>query len=153
MRITIAAVGKLAANSPEFTLLSQFTKRLPWQIEFREIQVKKPLPSPQLKEAEAELLLDAVPTGARIIALDERGKNLTSQEFATILQDWQDTGSNHIAFLIGGAAGHGKKIYEKAAIKLSLGNMTWPHMMVRAMLCEQLYRAHTINTGHPYHKT
>lgn len=152
MRITIAAIGKLTANSPEHSLLTQFKKRLPWKLDIKEFQVKKQLPTPQLKEMESELLLGAVPDGAKMIALDERGKTLTSPEFASTLQQWQDDGFNQFAFLIGGAAGHGSSIYQKSHLQISFGKMTWPHMMVRAMLCEQLYRAHTINTGHPYHK-
>lgn len=152
MRITIAAIGKLAASSQEYSILNQFLKRLPWKVEFREMQVKKNLPSSQLKAMETDLLLGSIPKDAKIIVLDERGKTLTSPEFANILQNWQDSGSRDVAFLIGGAAGHDAKIYDKAHLTLSLGKMTWPHMLVRVMLSEQLYRAYTINTGHPYHK-
>lgn len=152
MRITIAAIGKLSVNSPEYDLILQYKKRLPWQVEIRELQVKKPLPPEPLKTEEAALLLGAVPAGAKVIALDERGKAVSSPEFAAILKNWQEGGARQVAFLIGGAAGLDANIRHKADLTLSFGAMTWPHMLVRAMLCEQLYRAYTIHTGHPYHK-
>lgn len=152
MRITIAAIGKLATSSPEYQLMAEFRKRLPWPVDIREAQVKKPLSEAQLRAAESNLLLDAVPKGAKVIALDERGKTLSSREFARVLQHWQDDGSQQVAFLIGGASGHDEVIYDKADLRLSFGKMTWPHMLVRPMLLEQLYRAYTIQTGHPYHR-
>jgi 23S rRNA (pseudouridine1915-N3)-methyltransferase len=98
------------------------------------------------------LILAAVPKGSYLIVLDERGKTFTSEAFAADLQNLQDQGINHFTFAIGGAFGHGENLKAKADKLLRLSDMTWPHMMVRAMLAEQLYRAHTINTGHPYHK-
>jgi 23S rRNA (pseudouridine1915-N3)-methyltransferase len=152
MRIIIASVGKLATTSPAYRLFAEFVQRTPWEITLKEVEEKRPLPVAQLKEREAELLLKALPEQTFIIALDEKGKIPASTEFAGLLSRWQDEGHQTIAFLIGGANGHGPKVKERANYLLSLGPMTWPHMLVRVMLTEQIYRAHTILTGHPYHR-
>ena len=101
---------------------------------------------------EGELLLKAIPQSAIIIALDERGEKLRSTNFANKVSAWQDQGVVNLVFLIGGADGYDEKIKSRAHYLISFGDMTWPHMMVRAMLCEQLYRASAILSGHPYHK-
>ena len=152
MHVTIAAVGKLKAAEPEQQLITEFSRRLPWKVTFREVVSRKNLPDEQLKQAEATLLLESIPSGAKVIALDERGKIFSSPEFSSKLQGWQDEGVRDMAFLIGGAAGHGTAVRERADLLLSFGKMTWPHMLVRVMLIEQLYRAHTLQIGHPYHK-
>lgn len=152
MHITIAAIGKLKASSAEQELIAHYLKRLPWTVEFKEYEVRKSLPDAQLKEQEAALLLQAIPPGAKVIALDEHGKQYGSEAFASTLKRLQEDGARQFILLIGGAAGHGKAVLDRADITLSLGQMTWPHMMVRVLLAEQLYRAYTIQTGHPYHK-
>lgn len=152
MKITIAAVGKLKISSPYADLAVLYKKRLPWTVEIKEVEEKKPLPPEQLKEKEAQLLLDAIPAGAKIILLDEKGKSLTSKAFASLLANWQEKGEHTVAFLVGGAAGHGTIAKERADFMLSLGEMTWPHMLARVMLMEQLYRSYTMLGGHPYHK-
>ena len=101
---------------------------------------------------EGEALLAAVPDGARIVALDERGKSQTSEAFAKRLGIWRDDGVRAVAFLIGGADGLDESLRKRADMVVSFGALTWPHMLVRALLAEQLYRAHTILTGHPYHR-
>ncbi len=103
------------------------------------------------KIREGELLLAALPDRALVVALDERGKNVSSADFAKLIAKWQSSGST-IAFLIGGADGHGDPVRARADNLLALGTMTWPHLLVRAMLCEQLYRAQQILAGHPYHR-
>ena len=90
--------------------------------------------------------------GARRIVLDERGKTLTSEKFAERLASWRDEGAPAAALLIGGPDGHGTTARHGADLILSFGAMTWPHQLVRAMVAEQLYRAVTILTGHPYHR-
>ena len=152
MRIIIASVGKLSTQSPLHKQIAEFIARMPWDITMKEVEEKKPLPTKQLQEREGELLLKAIPDGAWIVALDETGKTPSSREFASLLSNWQDQGNHTIAFLIGGADGHGAAIKSRANYLLSLGAMTWPHMLVRVMLTEQIYRAHTILTGHPYHR-
>jgi 23S rRNA (pseudouridine1915-N3)-methyltransferase len=98
------------------------------------------------------LLADAVPKGATIIVLDQRGKTLSSEDFATRLGRWQDEGVGDLAFIIGGADGLDPAWRQRAALVLSLGAMTWPHVLARVMLAEQLYRAQSILAGHPYHR-
>jgi 23S rRNA (pseudouridine1915-N3)-methyltransferase len=101
---------------------------------------------------EAALLLTGLPKGAVIVALDEKGKSLTSRQFADTLAGWRDGGEQEIAFLIGGADGLDKVVLSKARLTLSLSAMTWPHLLARVMLLEQLYRAWSLQTGHPYHR-
>lgn len=121
-------------------------------IEIKEFEERKSLPPALLMEKEAEMLLTSVQPSSKVIVLDEGGKNISSEEFAKLIQKWQGQGSSNLAFLIGGASGHGKLVKERADFTLSLGKMTWPHMVVRAMLAEQLYRAFTILNNHPYHR-
>lgn len=151
MRISICAIGKEKTSSLSHMLMHTYLKRIPWNVDIHAFEVKKKLPENALKEQEAELLRSAVPKSAIKVALDETGVVLTSQQFAKKMQQWQER-SQPIAFLIGGAAGHCKQLLHACDETLSLGKMTWPHMMVRAMLTEQIYRAYTILHNHPYHK-
>ena len=102
--------------------------------------------------AEAELLARVVPQGAVLVTLDERGKLLTSPEFATQLARWRDAGRQDVAFVIGGADGIDPSLRARADFSISFGQMVWPHMLVRVMLAEQLYRAANILSGGPYHR-
>ncbi|MCW8842987.1 MAG: 23S rRNA (pseudouridine(1915)-N(3))-methyltransferase RlmH, partial [Rhodobacteraceae bacterium] len=102
--------------------------------------------------AEAPLLEGAIPKGAVICALDERGKLMSSPDFAAMLAEWRDMGRANVAFVIGGADGIDPSLRAKADAKLSFGKMVWPHMLVRVMLGEQLYRASSILSGAPYHR-
>jgi len=117
-----------------------------------EVEEKRRLPPAQLKVREAELILAARPAGARLVALDPRGQQWSSRDLADRLATWRDDGAGAIAFAIGGAEGLGKAVLDKAEAVLSLGAMTWPHLLVRTMLLEQLYRAQQILAGHPYHR-
>ncbi|MEE8272998.1 MAG: 23S rRNA (pseudouridine(1915)-N(3))-methyltransferase RlmH, partial [Alphaproteobacteria bacterium] len=112
----------------------------------------KRLSGEALTRHEADLLLGAVPSGATVVALDEAGRDLSSGEFAVRLAGWRDGGVRDVAFLIGGADGHGEAVRGRADLTLAFGRATWPHLMVRAMLAEQVYRAQTILDGHPYHR-
>ncbi|MEJ2120290.1 MAG: 23S rRNA (pseudouridine(1915)-N(3))-methyltransferase RlmH [Alphaproteobacteria bacterium] len=151
MRIVIAAVGKFR-REPERELFETFVKRISWPITLKEVEERSPLPAPQRKEREAAKLLAALPEGATVIALDERGKTLSSADFAKRMGRWRDDGVGDLAFVIGGADGLDTSVLDRAQLTLSLGPMTWPHMMVRALLAEQLYRAQSILAGHPYHR-
>lgn len=104
------------------------------------------------KEAEADLLRAHIPRGARLVVLDERGKQPDSPTFAAQLAQWRDTDNRDLAVLIGGPDGLHANLRADADYALSLGNMVWPHMLARVMLCEQLYRAATILSGGPYHR-
>ena len=139
-------------SGPERALFDHYAARLSPAPEMREVEEKRALPSAKMKAREAELLLGAVPDGARLVAMDERGKRLSSIAFAQKLGDWRDEGVRDVAFLIGGADGLDRSVLNKAALTLSLGEMTWPHMLVRGLLAEQLYRANAILSGHPYHR-
>jgi len=101
---------------------------------------------------EADRLRAAIPKGATVCALDERGRTLTSPEFAERMALWRDTGCSDLAFLIGGADGLDPSLRKSCDLTLSFGTMVWPHMLVRVMLSEQLYRAASILAGSPYHR-
>jgi len=104
-------------------------------------------------KAEAALLRKAIPDGAVICVLDERGRQMTSPDFAAQLAAWRDQGRRDLALVIGGADGIDAALREDADMALSFGRMVWPHMLVRVMLTEQLYRAATILAGTPYHRS
>ncbi len=106
----------------------------------------------QRKLREGELLLAKASEGAHLVALDGRGRELTSEKFAGWLARLRDQGCRDLAFAIGGADGLSDQLLKQAQMRLSLGTMTWPHMLVRAMLAEQIYRAVTILANHPYHR-
>jgi 23S rRNA (pseudouridine1915-N3)-methyltransferase len=93
-----------------------------------------------------------VPEKAVLVALDEHGKAVDSRAFAEFLRKWRDGGTPEVVFAIGGADGHGAAILGRSDLELAFGAMTWPHQFARLMLAEQLYRAVTILTGHPYHR-
>lgn len=116
-----------------------------------ELAERRRLPSAALKSREAELILAAIPTSARVIALDPRGAPWSSEDFARRLGEWRDHGLN-LAFAIGGADGLADAVLSRADDVLSLGAMTWPHFLARNMLLEQLYRTQQILAGHPYHR-
>lgn len=151
MRIWLAAIGRAKAG-PELDLFTQYVRRLTPPLTLKEVEEKRPLPVPERMAREAELLLGAIPAGAIVVALDERGKNMGSEAFAARMGQWRDQGAGDVAFLIGGADGHHQSVRDRADLLLSLGALTWPHMLVRAMLAEQLWRAQAILSGHPYHR-
>jgi 23S rRNA (pseudouridine1915-N3)-methyltransferase len=147
----IAAIGR-AARGPERDLYEHYAARIRWPLALRELEEKRKLPAAQMIERESELLLAAVPPKALIVALDRRGKVLDSEAFAARLARWRDDSVSDLAFLIGGADGHPEPLLKRAALVVSFGAMTWPHMLARAMLAEQLYRAQQLLAGHPYHR-
>jgi 23S rRNA (pseudouridine1915-N3)-methyltransferase len=155
MRVKICAVGRLRAG-PERDLFEDYLTRFDrtgrslglGPAEITEIEDKKG----GGMAAEATLLERALPSGARICALDERGQTMSSPEFARMLGDWRDQGASAAVFLIGGADGLDPALRARADKSLSLGRMVWPHMLARVMLSEQLYRAATILAGSPYHR-
>jgi 23S rRNA (pseudouridine1915-N3)-methyltransferase len=151
MKLTIAAVGR-AARGPERDLYEHFAGRIRWPLALREVEEKRKLPPAQLIEREGELLLAAAPAKALLVPLDRRGKEMTSEAFAQRLSDWRDQGVADLAFLIGGADGHGEPLLKKATLILSFGSMTWPHLVARGLLVEQIYRAQQMIAGHPYHR-
>jgi 23S rRNA (pseudouridine1915-N3)-methyltransferase len=151
MRITIASVGKFRGG-PLASLYAEYSDRLPWPLTLKEVEEKKPLKGQARKTREAELLMNAIPKGALLFVMHETGKQLSSIEFSREMQRRADDGVQDIAFLIGGADGHDQSTLNKADRLISLGAMTWPHLMVRGLLAEQLYRAASILSNHPYHR-
>ena len=150
MRTHIVAVGRLK-HGAEASLYEHFADRVRPQIQLHEVEDRNANDKSRRKR-EAELITAAIPDGATIVALDETGRNLTSREFAKRLSHWRDTGTNELVFIIGGADGLTDEIRNKATLVMSFGKSTWPHLLVRGMLAEQLYRAQQIHAGHPYHR-
>lgn len=155
MKITVACIGKAgrAKHDAAQSLIESYCERLPWPVAIREVEDRKQGGTvAERKSREAALLLAATPRSAVIVALDERGKSLSSRQFADQLAQWRDHGEQDVAFLIGGADGLDAALVAKARLTLSLSAMTWPHLLARVMLLEQLYRAWSLQTGHPYHR-
>ncbi len=151
MRLSVVAVGR-AQDEAIATLWTRYAERLKPPPSLRLVEDKRRGAAAELKQREARLLLDALPDDALVVALDARGKALDSPGLARQLARWRDQGTREVAFVIGGADGLDDSVLTRARLVLSLGPLTWPHQLVRVMLAEQLYRAHTINTGHPYHR-
>jgi 23S rRNA (pseudouridine1915-N3)-methyltransferase len=128
-----------------------YAARIVPRVTIVELEEKRRLPQAELKAREAELILAALPAHARLVALDRRGAEWPSRDLAERLRAWRDDGID-VAFAIGGAEGLGPAIIDRADTVLSLGRMTWPHLLARCMLLEQLYRAQQILAGHPYHR-
>ena len=155
MRIHICAVGRLRAG-PELDLTLDYLKRFDrngraiglGQALMAEVEDKKG----GGMAAEAALLERAIPGGALICCLDERGRQMSSPDFADLIAGWRDAGRQDAAFVIGGADGLDPAFRDRADATLSFGAMVWPHLLVRVMLAEQLYRAASILAGSPYHR-
>jgi 23S rRNA (pseudouridine1915-N3)-methyltransferase len=150
MRLAIVAVGRQRAG-PLKELERHYAERVTFPLVIREVEEKRKLSPGEMKAREAELLLDAVPKGAVLVALDGRGTQLSSADFAKRLDTWRQSAAE-LAFVIGGAEGLHESVLKKASLVLSLGAMTWPHLLARGMLLEQIYRAQQILAGHPYHR-
>lgn len=152
MYVQVICIGK--DRREEFApAIARYGKQLPWQVKIIEKQPKKPnVPIEQRMAEEAALMLAAAQGADIRIALDERGKVMDSESFARQLGQWRDQGQGNIAFFIGGADGLHVDLLAQCQLKLAFGAMTWPHQLVRLMLVEQLYRAYTILSGHPYHR-
>ncbi|MCV2894314.1 23S rRNA (pseudouridine(1915)-N(3))-methyltransferase RlmH [Lentibacter sp. XHP0401] len=155
MRVHICAVGRLRSG-PEKALIDDYVQRFErtgrglglTALSVIEVEDKKG----GGMEAEAVLLERALPKGCALVCLDERGKVESSVQFAARLAGWRDTGAQDVAFVIGGADGIAPGLRAQAVHSLSFGKMVWPHMLVRVMLSEQLYRAASILAGAPYHR-
>jgi len=159
MKIIVAAIGRLRA-SPELELINDYASRIRSSgravgvsgFEIMEAEAPKGLEGRKRQQAESELLNRSVRPGARRVVLDERGISLSSEQFSSHLAKWRDEGAKETAFFIGGADGHDPDLCASADLMLSFGKATFPHMLVRVMLTEQIYRAVTILSGHPYHR-
>ncbi len=150
MRLAIIAVGRLR-RGPERQLVDDYLKRLSWEVREHEISPARDRALDARLRREGAQLRQAVPRGALKILLDSAGRILSSEELARQIATAQEAGRRDLAFVVGGAGGLDPALKAEADLLLSFGPMTWPHLLVRAMLAEQLYRAHAILTGHPYH--
>ncbi len=138
MRLHIVARGRIGRGA-EADLVDRYMKRISWPVQITELPDKggkAPPPAP----------------ATMTIVLDEKGRNLTSAELAARLSEWRDHGIREARFLIGAADGHDAQTRDGADLLIAFGNATWPHLLARAMLAEQLYRATAIIAGHPYHR-
>lgn len=155
MRVHVLAVGRLR-RGPERELVADYLSRFDKTGRGLGLTLGGVVEVEDRKnggqESEARLLRKALPEGAEVWALDERGQQLTSRDFASALMDARDAGRGDLAFMIGGADGLEPALRSEASRTISLGLMVWPHMLARAMLAEQLYRAATILSGGPYHR-
>ena len=155
MRINICAIGHIK-NSPEEELIKDYINRFDRIGNIIGVGPIKVIEKEDKKNkgvlAEGQLLMDSIPTGSIICALDENGLELDSYGFAKKISFWRDHGNQAVTLIIGGASGLSKGVKEKADLSISLGKMVWPHRLVRVMLAEQLYRAASIISRSPYHK-
>ena len=138
MLLHIVARGKIG-RSPEAELVDRYLKRIAWPTKLTEL-------------ADGGREPPSIPANGVCVLLDERGQALSSAEFARKLEGWRDSGKREVRFSIGGADGHSAGERAKADLLLSFGPATWPHLLVRAMLAEQLFRATSILANHPYHR-
>lgn len=144
IHVEIIAPGKMRDKS-QLGLWADYVRRMQWNVTMHEIDAKKP-------GDEESKTLEKIDNQAYVIALDERGKTIASVPFAKKIEDIAAGGISKIQFVIGGADGLGDTVRNKADFLLSFGAQTWPHMLVRIMLIEQIYRAQQILAGHPYHR-
>mgnify|MGYP001765632442 CR=1 FL=1 len=139
MLLHVIARGKIG-RSPEADLIARYARRITWPLRLTELpDTGGTVPAPQSQ--------------SRTVLLDERGRQMSSEEFAALIGKWRDEGVREARFMIGAADGHGDAAREGADLLLAFGAMTWPHLMARAMLAEQLWRATSILAGHPYHRS
>lgn len=159
MKLDVIAIGRLKAG-PERDLVARYAERLkgmgralaldgPRLVELPESQARRDL---DRKADEGAAILREVPESYRLVVFDEGGAGLDSAAFARILGEWRDSGIPGASFVIGGADGLGDGVKARASLALAFGRMTMPHQIVRALVLEQLYRAATILSGHPYHR-
>ena len=138
MLLHVIARGKIA-RSPEGDLVARYEKRIGWPVRFTEL----PETGGKLPEQTGQ---------TRVVVLDERGRNISSEDLAATLGQWRDAGVRETRFLIGAADGHEPALRAQADLLIAFGQATWPHLLARAMLAEQLYRVTAILAGHPYHR-
>lgn len=159
MQLDILAIGRLKQEA-ELKLQLRYMDRINnsgpalgiKSIKLTELVEAKSQSTDARKKDEASRLLNGVPKGSFFIALDEHGKNISSTDFACLIKQQADEGQRSMSFAIGGPDGHGKELLQKANMRLSLSKMTLPHGLARVFLIEQIYRAITISSGHPYHR-
>lgn len=150
LHFEVIAVGKLKSG-PLHALAEEYRKKIGWPLDLHEIESRYSDPKTAQEDEERRILARLAPH-AFIVVLDERGNGLKSLDFAKTIERLQNSGEEHLQFVIGGADGLTDSVRAKASLLLSFGQQTWPHMLARVMLLEQIYRARQILTGHPYHR-
>ena len=150
MNIEILAVGRMK-DSAQRELFDSYLRRMEWNVSVKELESKHKDPQ-KIQKDESEQLEKALKKEAFKIMLDERGKSFKSRAFAQKFQNLQNEGHPHIQFILGGADGLTDTIRQKSDLLLSFGQQTWPHMLARIMLLEQIYRSQQILKNHPYHR-
>ncbi len=151
MHIRVLTVGR-DRQGPIVELAQDYLKRCPWRISMADIPPRRQGSVAQRLEEEAAKLRQQIPNDAPLIVLDERGKDLTSRDLASHIERFQHDGVRSLCFVVGSADGLDPGLTKQAALRLAFGRATWPHRLVKIMLLEQLYRASTILSGHPYHR-
>jgi 23S rRNA (pseudouridine1915-N3)-methyltransferase len=159
MRIIVAAIGRLK-KGPETELSERYRKRAVQtgrnlglrDVEIIEIRESRAADAGKRMLEESIALANIIPQGAAVVLLDARGENLDSASLSAQLAKWRSNDRSAAVFAIGGADGLAPSLHDKAELRISFGAATWPHQLVRVMLLEQIYRATTILTGHPYHR-
>ena len=154
MELHILAIGR-TKQSPEAQITSDYFKRLPKGSNLYEAESRLPYGLARQRDESEKLralYMAKKPKQAKLIALDPKGRNIASPDLAGLISNWRDAGCMAAFFAIGGADGHDESLLSCADLSLSFGAATWPHMLFRAMLAEQLYRAQSIIANHPYHK-
>lgn len=159
MRIHVGAVGRLKAG-PERELAQHYCSRAAGlgrtsgitAVKVVDVAESRAATAELRRAEEAERLTGRLPEQGLRVALDARGRDLSSEEFAAAVGGWRDSGTSDLVFLIGGPDGLAEKVTARAAMAVAFGRMTWPHRLVRIMLLEQIYRAVTILVNHPYHR-
>lgn len=149
-RLTVIAVGRAPAASPEAALFARYAARLKPPLGLVEVAEGKG-GAAEIRRREGAGILAAVPSGALLVALDQGGVAEGTEAFAARLGRWREAGRD-IAFAIGGAEGLDRAVLDRAGHVMSLGPFTWPHLLVRALLAEALFRADSVARGHPYHR-
>jgi len=159
LKLTIAAIGRMKAG-PMAELVDTYAKRIRQAgktagistLDIVDFPESRKATAPARADEEAGWLVRATPAGGVLIALDERGKPVSTAEFAKIIKNELESGSQDLVFAIGGPDGHAAELAANAKHTVSFGHMTWPHMLARVLLAEQIYRVVTILVNHPYHR-
>lgn len=150
LKLRLLTVGR--DKGPTAALTAEYLARLPWLFEIKELTESRQRSAGARKAEEGAALLAALPGKATLVALDRTGQVLASEAFAEQVGRWRDGGVRELAFAIGGPDGLDAAVLARAERKISFGPMTWPHLLARTMLAEQLWRAASILSGHPYHR-
>lgn len=156
MKIVILCPSPLGSDNEASAFIAMYAKRMDWSVEFKtpKIKLSASTPPDMVKKKQGDVLVEEIAKmpQALVIALDENGKNINSQDLSKLIESAQLDHAGQVCFIIGGAYGLAPEVLQTARHKISFGTMTWPHRLVGVMLMEQLYRSQQIIKGHPYHK-